>query len=268
MRQASENSHTRTHRRARFFFSSAFAAPTSCGSAGSTFASLSRWRPRCTRSGRDDGSNSRCSRAAKKKLVTLSLPIIPQLEEVLAQSPLGSMTFLDTEFGKPYTPNGFGSWFRRRCLEAKLEQYSAHGLRKAGATIAADNGASTRTLMAMYGWSSSKQAELYTRAKLLAGGGMILLADGQSANKTVPLQIEVSSGGTRRAKNREISNPRSRTAKWCQGRNHNGMNIRRHNWAFALIEKLRTRRRTRTVLACNGGRSAIPVSPTRQIGCT
>jgi hypothetical protein len=38
-----------------------------------------------------------------------------------------------------------------------------HGLRKAGATIAADGGASAHQLMAMYGWSRLDEAELYTR---------------------------------------------------------------------------------------------------------
>ena len=39
----------------------------------------------------------------------------------------------------------------------------AHGLRKAGATIAAENGASDRQLMAMFGWATARQAGVYTR---------------------------------------------------------------------------------------------------------
>ena len=53
------------------------------------------------------------------------------------------------------------------------------GLRKAGATIAAERGASERQLMAIFGWQTSKQAVLYTRAaeqKVLAGGAMTLLS--------------------------------------------------------------------------------------------
>lgn len=56
---------------------------------------------------------------------------------------------------------------------------TAHGLRKAGATIAAERGASERQLMAIFGWQTSKQAVLYTRAaeqKVLAGGAMALLS--------------------------------------------------------------------------------------------
>ncbi|MFV0256561.1 tyrosine-type recombinase/integrase [Candidatus Liberibacter solanacearum] len=47
----------------------------------------------------------------------------------------------------------------------------AHGLRKTGATIAENAGASPHELMAMYGWSKTDMADLYTRevnAKKLA----------------------------------------------------------------------------------------------------
>jgi integrase len=40
---------------------------------------------------------------------------------------------------------------------------SAHGLRKAGATRAAERGASERQLMAIFGWSTDKMAQHYTR---------------------------------------------------------------------------------------------------------
>lgn len=39
-----------------------------------------------------------------------------------------------------------------------------HGLRKAGATIAANNGATAHQLMAIFGWDTLKMAEQYTRA--------------------------------------------------------------------------------------------------------
>jgi integrase len=88
------------------------------------------------------------------------------------------MTFLVTEFGAPFTDAGFGNWFRDRCNEAGLPRCTAHGLRKAGATIAAENGATEHQLMAIYGWESPKQAALYTRKanrKRLAGDAMHLV---------------------------------------------------------------------------------------------
>jgi len=74
------------------------------------------------------------------------------------------MTFLVTKFGKPFTAPGFGNWFRRRCDEAGLPHCSAHGLRKAGASIAAENGATENQLMAIFGWETTKEAARYTKA--------------------------------------------------------------------------------------------------------
>lgn len=76
----------------------------------------------------------------------------------------GDLAFLVAERGQPFGhPQSFGKWFRERCDEAKLPQCSAHGLRKAGATIAADDGATPYELMAMYGWSKIAMAEVYTK---------------------------------------------------------------------------------------------------------
>ena len=85
-----------------------------------------------------------------------------------------------TQYGKPFTTKGFGNWFRTRCNEANLPQCTAHGLRKAGATILAENGATTAQLMAIYDWSTPGQAEVYIRAvnrTRLAGQAMPLLTE-------------------------------------------------------------------------------------------
>jgi integrase len=106
------------------------------------------------------------------------IPLLPQLQAVIAATPGEHMTFLVTEFGAPFTDAGFGNWFRDRCNEAGLPRCTAHGLRKAGATIAAENGATEHQLMAIYGWESPKQAALYTRKanrKRLAGDAMHLV---------------------------------------------------------------------------------------------
>jgi integrase len=82
------------------------------------------------------------------------------------------------EFGRAFTDAGFGNKFRQWCDEAGLDHCSAHGLRKAGATIAAENGASSRQLMAIFGWDSIKMAEHYSRAadqERLAESAMHLL---------------------------------------------------------------------------------------------
>ena len=45
----------------------------------------------------------------------------------------------------------------------KTKGYSAHGLRKASATIAAESGFTETELNAMYGWSGHQMAQLYTK---------------------------------------------------------------------------------------------------------
>ena len=108
----------------------------------------------------------------------LTLPILPALQKVVDASPCGDLTFLVNEFGRPFTDAGFGNKFRDWCDQANLPHCSAHGLRKAGATIAANNGATARQLMAIFGWDTIKQAEHYTRKadqKQLAEAAMHLL---------------------------------------------------------------------------------------------
>jgi integrase len=114
----------------------------------------------------------------RNKPVTLSIPVIAELKELIDETPAKHLTFLTTEFGKSFTSNGFGNRFRKWCDEAGLPHCSAHGLRKAGAAIAAENGATETQLMAIFGWKTMKEAERYTRAarqKVVAGSAMRLL---------------------------------------------------------------------------------------------
>jgi integrase len=94
----------------------------------------------------------------------VTVPVLPELQQVLDKSPTGDLTFLVTERGQPFTAAGFTNWFRDRCREAGLVDRSAHGLRKAAATYLAERGASTHVLMAIFGWRTLKQAERYTEA--------------------------------------------------------------------------------------------------------
>lgn len=114
----------------------------------------------------------------RRNPVRLSLPILPQLQNVIDASPKGDLTFLVTQFGKPFTSNGFGNRFRKWCDAAGLKQCSAHGLRKTSASIAAQNGATESHLKAIYGWSTAKEVTRYTRAanqKTLATNAMGLI---------------------------------------------------------------------------------------------
>ena len=107
------------------------------------------------------------------------------LQEIIAVSPTGDLTFLVTAHGKPFTAAGFGNWFRERCDEAGLLGLSAHGIRKAAATRAAEAGATPHELMAMFGWLTLAQAERYTQQaqrRVLADSGMRKVRTNQVEN--------------------------------------------------------------------------------------
>ncbi len=125
---------------------------------------------------RGTGSSSR-----NRKPVTLELPLLPALQEIIAASRTGDLAYLANEYGKPFTANGFGNKVRQWCDEAGLPDCTSHGLRKAGAVIVAENGATAHQLMSIFGWKTLKEAERYTQKaeqKKLAAGAMPLLIRG------------------------------------------------------------------------------------------
>jgi integrase len=113
---------------------------------------------------------------AKRNPVTLEIPILAELQRIIdATTPLGKDTYLVTQFGKPFTPDGFGNRFRKWCDEAGLPHCSAHGLRKAGSARLAELGASDREIMAITGHQTAKEVDRYTkgaRQKSLAASAM------------------------------------------------------------------------------------------------
>lgn len=114
-----------------------------------------------------------------RRLELLELPILPQLAAALERCPRTNLTFVTTEQGKPFTAAGFGGWWRERCDDAGLPECAAHGLRKLGATIAAENGATVHQLMAIFGWTTPSQAMVYTRKaekKKMASDAMHLVS--------------------------------------------------------------------------------------------
>jgi integrase len=92
----------------------------------------------------------------------VDIPVLPPLAESIEATPRNNLLFLENKWGRPWQNISFGRWFADQCIKAGVPG-RAHGLRKAGATIAADNGATPHELTAMYGWSSTKMAELYTK---------------------------------------------------------------------------------------------------------
>jgi integrase len=109
----------------------------------------------------------------------VALPILPALSKTLEAGPCGDLTFIAGENG-PLTKGAFGNLFQKACREAGLRGRSAHGLRKAAATRAANAGATVAELEAIFGWSGGTMASLYTRAadrRRLARHAMYKLAN-------------------------------------------------------------------------------------------
>lgn len=96
--------------------------------------------------------------------VRMEIPIIPELQSVIDQTPTGDLTFLVTAFNRPFTSNGFGNRFRKWCDDAGLPQCSVHGLRKAAAARLAELGCTEQEIMAITGHRTSKEVTRYTRA--------------------------------------------------------------------------------------------------------
>jgi integrase len=95
--------------------------------------------------------------------ITVTIPILPVLARTLAAGPRGELAFIVGEHGKPLTKESFGNVFRNACRAAGVNK-SAHGVRKIGATRAANNGATVAELEAIFGWSGGRMASLYTQA--------------------------------------------------------------------------------------------------------
>ncbi|MGA7452479.1 MAG: tyrosine-type recombinase/integrase [Rhodoplanes sp.] len=118
----------------------------------------------------------------------ISIPVLEPLAVSLAATKTGDLTFLATERGTPFVKESFGTWFREACRKAGCPG-SFHGLRKAGATRAAEHGATERQLMAIFGWTTGKMAQHYTQAadrKRLAQDAARLLLPEQIENEKRP----------------------------------------------------------------------------------
>ncbi|MBR2268744.1 MAG: tyrosine-type recombinase/integrase [Sphingobium sp.] len=102
----------------------------------------------------------------------LFIPIHPRLASAIAACPSGQLAYLVTEFGKPFTANGFGNWFRKRCDEAGLEKCAAHGLRKAASRRMAEVGMSNQSIKSITGHTTDSEISRYTR-----DADQVLLAD-------------------------------------------------------------------------------------------
>ncbi len=120
--------------------------------------------------------------------ITVTIPILPVLQRTLDAGPVGDLAFIVGDRGHPLTKESFGNMFSESARAIGLEKRSAHGLRKLGATRAADNGATDKELQAIFGWIGPQMPALYTREadrKRLATGAMHKLEE-NAARTSIP----------------------------------------------------------------------------------
>ena len=103
-----------------------------------------------------------------RSMVTVTIPILPVLAATLAAGPCGELAFICGGAGKPLTKESFGNMFRDACRIAGVQK-SAHGVRKIGATRAAENGA-TVSDWKHYSGGAAVGWHRYTHAPLIARG--------------------------------------------------------------------------------------------------
>ncbi len=92
----------------------------------------------------------------------VAIPILPALEQTIKAGPTGDLHFIVGETGKPLAKESFGNMFRAACNAAGVKK-SAHGVRKIGATRAAEAGATVAELEALFGWTGGTMASHYTK---------------------------------------------------------------------------------------------------------
>ena len=128
--------------------------------------------------GKQHVKNGVISIDTEKTGTRVTIPVLEILQKTLDAGPTGDLAFIASKTGQPMTKESVGNAFRDACRAAGIKK-SAHGLRKAAATRAANNGATEAQLEAIFGWEGGKMAALYTRTanrQKLANGAMNMLA--------------------------------------------------------------------------------------------
>jgi integrase len=86
-----------------------------------------------------------------------------RLRAEIEASPKEHLTFVTTQYGKPFSAAGFTNWFSARAQDAGLPNGSApHGLRKAASRRLAEAGCTPHHIMAITGHKNLSEVTLYT----------------------------------------------------------------------------------------------------------
>ncbi len=112
---------------------------------------------------RKDAFKFRLFKNRNKAPVDIDITIHPILEGVLATHKVTALTYLVTEYGKPFTVKGLGNRISDWWRQAGMGHLTSHSVRKGLATDVAHNEATDSMLEAMFGWRDAKTSKIYTR---------------------------------------------------------------------------------------------------------
>lgn len=101
----------------------------------------------------------------KKTGTKLTVALHPRLEEILATTKKAHAVIVTTDYGRPFTVNGFRGYMATAIRKAGLPaRCKPHGLRKAAARRLAEAGCSAHEIMAITGHKTLSEVERYTAA--------------------------------------------------------------------------------------------------------
>lgn len=99
-----------------------------------------------------------------KPVNIVTVPILPPLQAVLDTRPKGQKDWIVGVLGKAFTcPTTLTHYVRGWTRDIGLPDFTPHGVRKAAAALALENGADIPDLMAIFGWETARMALLYGR---------------------------------------------------------------------------------------------------------
>lgn len=94
----------------------------------------------------------------------VSIPVDDHFMDVLAATETAEESFIITQYGNPFSANGFGNRMRKWRRSAGLpEGIASHGVRKSTGSMMAEAGCTSYQIMAVHGHSDPRSSEYYTR---------------------------------------------------------------------------------------------------------
>jgi integrase len=125
--------------------------------------------------------------------VAVDVGVHSELRKALAAAPRGHVMILTTEYGKPFTVDGFSGFMRDAIRKAGLPlEVKPHGLRKTLGRRMADAGCTAHEIMAALGHTTLQEAERYTREADRRRGGRqaVVKLEAHAANKNAQTTFE------------------------------------------------------------------------------